>query len=181
MKQAIPGAPGYVITSDGEVYSDSGKGPYFQQRTKRGYCQVRLQTGKGDSRGRQVFSVHRLVAEAFLPNPQGLPEVNHDDGVKTNNRYTNLEWCTPKGNTDHAKRTGLYRSPKAMTGKFNEQHPGSLRVKQMTKDGEFVKEFPSIHEAGRAGFHMGNICSVLKGRYKSTGGYKWEYVDVHAK
>lgn len=173
----IPGAPGYVITDGGEVFSVCGKGPYHVQTNNRGYSQVRLQTGKGDSRGRQVFSLHRLVAEAFLPNPLGLPEVNHKDAVKANNRCSNLEWCSPKENTDHAKRLGLYKSPKAMTGRFNENHPGSLRIRQLTKDGEFVKEFPSIHEAGRAGFHKGNICSVLKGRYKSTGGYKWEYVN----
>lgn len=175
MQQAIPGAPGFVITMDGEVYSESGKGPYFQQVGRRGYVQVRLQTGTGDSRGRKVFSVHRLVAEAFIPNPLGLPEVNHKDGVKGNNRHTNLEWCTRAENISHAKANKLFKSPKAMTGRFNEDHPNSIPINQLDLDGNFIQRFPSLHEAGRAGFHKGNICSVLKGRYKTTGGYKWEY------
>lgn len=55
----------------------------------------------------RTWRVHRLVCLAFKPNPRALPDVNHKDGVKTNNRITNLEWCTPLHNTRHSVRTGL--------------------------------------------------------------------------
>ena len=167
--------PGYTVTQDGEVFSDTGKGPYHKQLTNRGYYQVRLQTGKGDRRGREAFLVHRMVAETHLPNPKKLPQVNHINGDKLDNRLDNLEWVTAKGNMQHAVKTGLYRSPRAQTGKLNELHHRSRAINQLTKTGEFVHRFPSIQEAGRAGFHVGNITSALKGRYKSTGGFKWEY------
>ncbi len=168
----------FDVTDAGEVINTFTGRAVPLQTTKRGYVQVRLSTGSGDARGRQVFSVHRLVALAFIPNPDGLPEVNHKDGNKSNNHVDNLEWVSRRENIEHAKKHRLFRSPKAGTGKFNELHARSKPVNQLTKTGEFVQRFPSIHEAGRAGFHTGNICSVLAGRYQSTGGYKWEYASV---
>ena len=169
----------YDITDAGDVINTRTGCAVSTQVTKRGYIQVRLQTGKGDSRGRKVFSVHRLVAKAFIPNPNGLPEVNHKNGVKSDNRVNNLEWVSRRENIDHAIQHKLYRSPKAGTGKFNELHDRSRPINQLHKDGSFVRRYPSIHEAGRKGFHPGNICSVLAGRYKTTGGFKWEYADVY--
>jgi hypothetical protein len=73
-------------------------------KDKYGYLQVKLQT-----KNRQTgYSVHKLVATAFIPNPFNLPLVNHIDTDKTNNVVDNLEWTTPKGNTAHAVKNGVH-------------------------------------------------------------------------
>lgn len=75
-----------------------------------GYLNVALRDGFSD----KYIDVHRLVAEAFIPNPHNLPWVNHIDGDKHNNRVENLEWCTPKQNTEHAFKTGLSKDIKGL-------------------------------------------------------------------
>jgi len=67
--------------------------------------------------------VHRLVAEAFIPNPDGKPEINHKDGNKLNNNVSNLEWCTNQENIDHAIRTGLRESLDATCGSYHVYDP----------------------------------------------------------
>lgn len=74
------------------------------QETTRGYLETTFKVGRRDKH----FLIHRLVALAFLPNPNGLPQVNHKDGDKLNNHASNLEWCSSKENCDHARREKLY-------------------------------------------------------------------------
>ena len=118
-----------------------------------GYLQVELyKDGKG-----KWCSINRLVAQAFLENPQNLPEVNHKDEDKTNNRVENLEWCTKQYNVEYSKA-------KAVIG--------------INKVSGLIVEFPSTREAERqTDISNSSICACLKGRKKSAGGYYWHYAD----
>lgn len=91
----------YLVTSWGRVFSLRSK-ELTPQVGKRGYRALRT-TQKN-------LPVHRLVARAFIPNPDNKPYINHKDGIKTNNNITNLEWCTAKENYHHAINTGLAES-----------------------------------------------------------------------
>lgn len=100
------GYPHYSVTEEGEVYSFKKNGYLSSKGTSgNGYQKVTL-CHEGE---RKDFMVHRLVAMAFIPNPCDLPQVNHKDGDKGNNKIDNLEWCTAEYNTQHAMETGLRR------------------------------------------------------------------------
>lgn len=92
---------GYYVNRFGEVLSLKGKVPRYktQKQTYKGYYAVCL--GLGERRKQKHMLVHRLVAEAFIPNPDNLPQINHIDGDKSNNCVENLEWCTCSQNQLH--------------------------------------------------------------------------------
>ena len=94
LMKPIPGFDGYRITNDGQVYSQKRQRFMKPYRNNRGYMVLRV--------GGKCTGVHRLVALAYVPNPALLSEVNHKNGVKTDNRAENLEWCTRKANARHA-------------------------------------------------------------------------------
>lgn len=111
--------------------------------------------------------VHRLLAESFIPNPEGKAHVNHIDGVKTNNDLSNLEWATPKENTVHAITTGLSSAD-------GNHHRCVLQLDKDSK--EVINEYKSLHEAGRVtSTQWQNIWKVCDGHRKSAGGYAWAY------
>lgn len=143
-------------------------------KRQHGYLGVMLY-GRGGhkTRGFKTFSIHRLVAEAFIPNPDRLPEVNHIDEDKTNNAVTNLEWMSHVDNTNYGT-TQQRRSQKIRN------NSKSKPIAQYTRNGELVKVYPSLGEMRRqTGYSAGNVwhCLNKSSSYTHAYGYVWRYVD----
>lgn len=129
--------------------------------------------------GKQVkvnIKQHRLVAIAFLPNPQNLPQVNHKNEDKTDNRVENLEWCDDRYNVNYGTRNQRANKKKYNRGsKLMPERP----VVQMDMEGKVIKEYLSIREATReTGVEHSCICRCCTGERnaKSAGGFKWSYL-----
>lgn len=90
----------YYISNNGDFYSTFTKKCIKQQKCHKGYLYVEI--------GRKKYKVHRLVSEYFIPNPKGLPQVNHKDCNKENNNVYNLEWCTNKDNYEWSLKMGTF-------------------------------------------------------------------------
>ena len=112
------------------------------------------------------YKVHRLIAMAFIPNPENKPQINHKNGVKDDNRLDDLEWATSKENTIHAHKSGLCK-------KKGRAYP----VAQLDDFGNFIKVFDSARSAAllikKSDSNLSKICR--KG-YGTCGGYKWKYI-----
>ena len=147
----------YMVSNCGRVKSIKfGKERILKPVTNSsGYLLVGLYKNNIEKK----YSVHRLVAEAFLDNPDNLPQVNHRDENKLNNNVDNLEWCTNEYNINYGTRTERYSKP----------------VLQYTLDGEFVGEWPSARECGRNGFNQGSVSACCRGELKTHKGFIWKY------
>lgn len=166
----IKGYPDYYVSGSGGVFSQqiSSRNPKGELKESklvvdsRGYLVVGL-TANGK---RKSFSVHRLVAEAFIPNPENKSCINHIDGNKLNNRVDNLEHCTHSHNNKHAYDTGLKK-------------PSGKSVQQCDSAGNVIAEFVSQMEASRVtGIRNSCIGKACKGKYKTAGGYIWRYKET---
>ena len=161
----IKGAKDYFVSDDGDVisYRRYKKGRVLKQTIgNHGYRMVNIYY---DNKTHRCRTVHRLVAETFIPNPNNLPDVNHKDENRTNNKATNLEWCNLSYNRTY--------------GTAHERHKAlcSKPCVQKTLEGTFIAYYPSTAEAERqTGIHNGNISSVCRGECHTAGGYRWEYV-----
>ena len=113
--------------------------------------------------GRKTVNVHRLVAMAFIPNPESKAQVNHIDGNKINNNVNNLEWNTQRENNEHSFDNGLQPRPRRAVLQFN-------------KEGVLVGEFESVNEASRqTKTNLGSIPKSCNGERNHAGGYTWKY------
>ena len=176
----------YKVSNLGRIlslnYRNTGKPDLMTPRKRKdGYSQVGLRkNGKT-----KKCLVHRLIAEAFLDNPENKPCINHkiegDEGKKINmvifnedgtvdEERTTIEWVTPKENSNYATRNE--RVSKALTnGKL------SKRVLQLSLSGELIKEWESTHECGRNGFDQGNVSRCCNGKLPHYKGFLWMYAE----
>lgn len=128
---------------------------------------------------RKTFRLHRLVAAAFIPNPDNKPCVDHIDGDKSNNRADNLRWVTTKENCNNPitksrlnKKIGKY-----MVGRLGGLHQRAKQIAMYSICGDLIKTFLSVKDAQReTGLNDSNIVKCCKGIKKTCGGYIWAYV-----
>lgn len=165
----------YAISNYGEVKNINTGKILKLKLDKRGYYVVKLRF-KG-KRKLHNFSVHRLVATAFIPNFDNLPMINHIDGNRTNNCVDNLEWCDAQYNTKYAYdnnpifRKFVNRLQKDGTDKVRKM------VNQYTLDNKYIKTYKSYIEAGKAvGVSDVAIRKCCKGKTKQSAGFKWKNV-----
>ena len=135
-------------------------------KRKNGYLQVVLsRNGK-----QKMFKIHRLVATAFLPNPEGFEQVNHKDEVKTNNCVENLEFCDAKYNANFGSR-----NKRSAASRIN--HPARSKVVEASKYPDFREiclRFASAMEAGRNGYDQGNVSYCCRGCFNREGNNKYK-------
>lgn len=168
----IPGYDGlYMVSNLGRVkslnYNKTGEEKIMTPSVYTGgYLRVKLAKNKK----RKLYLVHRLVAMAFIPNPDNLPYINHKDENPANNCADNLEWCTHEYNINYGTRI-----EKVVKKTTNDKR--SKRVVQYSLDGTAIKVWPSSHEIERQlGFRHGNITNCCRGRQNTAYGYIWQYI-----
>ena len=173
----IKDLPNYYITDIGGVYSRNyGRTGRIKKlvpyKNHKGYLCVHLGRNK-------TYYIHRLVAEAFIPNPENKSQINHKNGIKEDNRVLNLEWVSGSENILHAyrilHRTNNFLGKSYMKGRFGKDNPAHKAIQQI-KDGKVIAEFYGICEAARVvGVNRANIVCCCQGKRKNAGGFNWRY------
>lgn len=169
----IPGYEGlYEISNHGNVWSIP------RINSGRRFGGYKISVSQGRSKYKQVqlskngvttpFLVHRLVALAFVPNPNNLPCVNHKDEDKANNRADNLEWCTYSYNCNYGTRNERIKS----------NSPRINKVLQLNQRNEVISEYDSMHDASNiTGINVAHICDCCHGKRDSAGKFMWRFKD----
>lgn len=179
----------YQVSNYGNVrslnYNKTGKTRILRTITNNsGYIQV----GLHKSGNMKLCTVHRLVAQAFIPNPDNLSIVNHKDYTKTNNTCDNLEWCNYEYNNNYGDRNAK------LSNSLTNNIKTSIPILQLDLEGNLIQEFPSVREAARA---LGksnlsaasiNILKCCRGKAdtqygtvarKTAYGYKWKFKNIN--
>lgn len=160
----------YLISDDGRVFSVRSNRILTTRTEKTGYKTIELNV---NGVSKKMF-VHRLVAEAFIPNPNNYPVVNHKDEDPGNNSVDNLEWCTYKYNINYG--TCIERRVKNTVHKRGADHPGSKKVYQFDMDGNLLAEYESVADAAeKTGLSHKSISKACNGKLKKYSECVWSY------
>lgn len=161
----IEGFEGYQVSNYGRIKSlKRGNGKILKPtHDNQGYLHVIL-SKNGCIKNNLI---HRLVAQAFLENPNHLPQVNHKDEDKTNNHVENLEWCDSKYNSNYG------------TCQERAHNKQSKRIDQIDMvTGEVIRKWASTMECGRNGYTQGSVVNCCNGLRKTHKGYIWKYAPM---
>lgn len=148
------------------------KGQILKIKEYKGYCYIKLSKHHKYNQ----YLVHRLVAQAFIPNPENKPCIDHINTNRTDNRVENLRWVTQKENVNNPISISKMKKNHHLKNRFGKLHPSSKPIIQFTKDGEFIRKWDCIKDVERelnfSGGYVGNCC---KGKYKTAYNFIWRY------
>ena len=154
----------YCVSTLGDILRKDKNNIIVPISDRDGYLQVRL----SHHNKQKTFKVHRLVAQAFIPNPNNYPQVNHKNGIKSDNRIENLEWCDGKYNVNYS-HSKIYHDSIAHRMK---------PVIQLSLNGEVIQRFESVRSAAKSvnatNSHISDACN---GKYKTCKGYMWKWIE----
>lgn len=182
-RKRIAGYEDYFIYEDGRVFSTKSDKFLKYNVSSCGYPSVELFNIEGSARK----LVHKLVAEAFIPNPNNYPQINHIDENKLNPRVENLEWCTAKYNMNYGIGAKTRHSKIDYSAQERKDHMRTVAMKrrrpieQYDREGNLVAKYDSGMDAERAlgvRYSVTKIIAVCRGKRKSAYNYIWKYSEV---
>ena len=162
----------YSISSNGQIYSTRSDKVLKPVTNEKGYLKICLQ----DNGIPKHFRVHRLVAQTFIPNPQGKPTVDHINGIRSDNRVENLRWATmEEQNSTEARRRKVSHSLRTSPSIAKKKRA----VLQFDLSGQMLAVHDGLNDAARAvNSSAGSIYSCCNGQRKSCKGHVFKYVDA---
>lgn len=196
----IKGWNDYQVSNFGNVKRLNYRKTEREKKIKQQKCKSYLYITLSQNKKRKTFRVHRLVAEAFIPNPNNLPQVNHKDENPSNNCVSNLEWCDARYNSNYGTRNerisekekgekhwfyGKNHTEESKR-KMSEKLKGVTRLNrrkailQLDKEtNTIIKEWTGAKEAAKElGISQGHITNCCQGKRKTAYGFKWRYKKV---